>query len=55
MFETKLPSNSYIFKKCVFSIKGSEYLPVWMYATVFYYICVRIYLRVEKETINVFL
>lgn len=55
MFETKLPSNSYIFKKCVFSIKVSEYLPVWMYATVFYYICVRIYLRVEKETINVFL
>lgn len=54
-FETKLPSNSYIFKKCVFSIKVSEYLPVWMYATVFYYICVRIYLRVQKETIKVFL
>lgn len=29
-------------------------MPVWMYATVFYYICVRIYSRVKKETMNVF-
>lgn len=33
----------------IFSIKVLKYLPVWMYATVFYYICVRIYSRVKKK------
>lgn len=55
-FKTKLSSNSQFSKQqFIFSIKVLKYLPVWMYATVFYYICVRIYLRVQKEkTMNVF-
>lgn len=55
-FKTKLSSNSQFSKQqFIFSIKVLKYLPVWMYATVFYYICVRIYLRVKKEkTMNVF-